>query len=99
MSEVPLYAGEARLFTQPASAPARKTTKLFSKFGFGEYSIRVQGCLAHKEPPARMTLPFAYASGPMVVLGGRWFLMSEITLSCIVLYCSRPLRRPRSSSA
>ena len=32
--------------------------------------MRVQGCLAHKKLPHPRTLQYAYASGPMAVLGG-----------------------------
>jgi len=51
----------------------------------------VQGCLAHKKAPPPMTLQWAYASGPIVVLlwsyGGGRFPMSEVHL-----YCVKPLR-------
>ena len=40
----------------------------------------VQGYLAHKKQPFCRTLQWAYAWGPMVVLGGGRFLMSEVPL-------------------
>jgi len=41
----------------------------------------LQGYLAHTEPPPHRILQKAYAWGPMVVLGGGRFLMSEVPLS------------------
>ena len=40
----------------------------------------VQGYLANKKQPPSRTLQKDYAYGPMVVLGGRLFLMSEVSL-------------------
>ena len=48
-----------------------------------------QGYLAHKKMPPPGTLQKAYAQGPMVVLGGVQFLMSEVPL---------PMRRNRGWS-
>ena len=39
-----------------------------------------QGHLAHKKEPPPRTLQYDYAQGPMVVLGGGLFLMSEVPL-------------------
>ena len=39
----------------------------------------VQGYFAHKNPPPRRTPQKPYAWGPMVLLGGWVFLMSEVT--------------------
>ena len=39
----------------------------------------MQGYLAQKKPPPRRTLQWPYAQGPMVVLGGWVFLVSELT--------------------
>ena len=40
----------------------------------------LQGYLAHKKLHPARTIQQAYASGPMVVLGGWAFLMSEVPL-------------------
>ena len=40
----------------------------------------VQGYLAHKKAPPRMTLQYCYAQGPVEVLGGGGFLMKEVPL-------------------
>ena len=40
----------------------------------------VQGYLAHKKQPPRRTLQYPYAQGPMVVLEGWVFLVSEVPL-------------------
>ena len=40
----------------------------------------VQGYLAYKNPPPRRTLQEPFAYGPMVILGGWVFLMSEVAL-------------------
>ena len=37
---------------------------------------RLQGYLAHKKTPSRRTLQYAYAYGPVVVLGG-WVFYEE----------------------
>jgi hypothetical protein len=44
----------------------------------------MQGYLAHKKPPSLRTLQYDHAVGPMVVLEGGWFLMSEAPLYCHV---------------
>ena len=40
----------------------------------------IQGYLAYKKPPPRRTLQQEYARGPMVVLQGGLFFMSEVPL-------------------
>ena len=40
----------------------------------------IQGHLAYKKPHHPRTLQSAYAQGPVVVLGGGHFLMSEVPL-------------------
>ena len=40
----------------------------------------LQEYLAHKKTYPPRILPQAYAQGPVAVLGGAWFLMSEIPL-------------------
>ena len=39
-----------------------------------------QGYFAHKKPPSPRTLQQVHAQGPMVVLGGGQFLLSEVPL-------------------
>ena len=41
--------------------------------GAGCRVLGVQGCLTHKKTPYPRTLHYAYAYGPMTVLGGRAF--------------------------
>ena len=48
--------------------------------GGGNTGVPFQGYLAHKNPLPPRTLLYAYAKGPMVVLGGGHFLMSELPL-------------------
>ena len=42
--------------------------------------LSLQGYLAHHQLPPLRTLRYDYAEGPMVVLGGALFLMSEVSL-------------------
>ena len=41
----------------------------------------LQGYLAHKKHPPPRTLQWDYTYGPMVILGGVLFLMSEVLLT------------------
>jgi len=70
MSEVPLYMLiRASLALLHAAVNCRVA------------AAHVQGYLAHKKPHHPRTLNWAYAQGPMVVLGGGGLvLMSEVTL-------------------
>ena len=45
-----------------------------------EFRIVVQGYLAHKNPSPSRTLQWPYALGPMVILGGESFFVSEVPL-------------------
>ena len=45
-----------------------------------QWDCSVQGCIDHEKQPPPRTLRQAYAQGPMVVLGGWVFLMSEVPL-------------------
>jgi hypothetical protein len=47
------------------------------------FASALQGYLAHKKAPPPRTLQHAHASGPMLVLGGGRFLMSEVPLHVI----------------
>ena len=44
------------------------------------YDRRIQGYLAHKKLRPPRNLQYDYAWGPMVVLGGGLFIMSEVPL-------------------
>ena len=59
---------------------AQKTRCPVQERSVSRSSDPVQGYLAHKKPPPRRTLQYAYAYGLLVVLGGWRFLMSEIPL-------------------
>ena len=44
------------------------------------YSGRMQGYLAHMKQCPHRTLQYPFAEGPMEILGGRVFLMSEVPM-------------------
>ena len=58
----------------------RKLDEVEGQSGHSNPLNGIQGYLAHKKPHPPRTLQSAYISGPLVVLGGGLFLMSEVPL-------------------